>query len=116
MADKRPFVDRRLGIVVTFDGRHGGIAESEEETHKKGLNDMLDDMGLEVYVTQVENKPKPPQQKIILSDSMLKADTIQRIKSKIKSDYTEVGGRVKDVHVVALALSPGDKVRNAMGV
>lgn len=111
----RPFIDRRLGLIVLF---------SSVPTHMRGVNvkdvaeTAVDDVdGLSgVWVTDVRVKDNPPQAKIILNTSNMSPTGINRLGDEIERVFDIDVGRVSHIEVVSLSLSPGDKVRNAIGV
>lgn len=117
MADTRPFIDRRLGMVILFKRLDPGASlEAEEESTKEAFNGILDDSPYNVYVTDVMAKDNPPQEKIIFNESAMKPETLQDIASRFRSATEEVGGQVQTIQVQSLALSPGNKVRNALSM
>ena len=117
MVEKRPFVDRRLGLVILHESLDPGASlEGEEESTKRSFNDVLDNMGLNVYITHVQASNNPPQERIIFNESGMKPETLQAISDRFVRATEEVGGRVQTTQVISVALSPGDKVRNAIPI
>lgn len=106
----RPFIDRRLGLTVLFKNE----VFVTENRIKDDLNNVLDDLGYDVYITNVKYIENPPQIKIIFSESSLKPGSINTIAGRFRTAFEEVGGRVQTMNVTSTALSPGGKVRNAM--
>lgn len=112
MADRRPFVDRRLGFVVLFEGNQNVDVDMVEEA----AISAIDDDDANVYVTDVNAKSTPPQAKVILNTSSLTPSTLSRISSSLESEMRRMIGPVQTIEVSSMALSPGNKVRNAVGV
>lgn len=111
----RPFIDRRLGLVVLF---------RQVPKHMRGINveevaeTAVDDVDgvSDVWVTDVKVKQSPPQAKIILNTSSVTPTGLMSIADEIERVFNADVGDVHVIEVVSLALSPGDKVRNAIGV
>lgn len=117
MANSRPFIDRRLGMVILHERLDPGASlEAEEESTKESFNDILNNSPYNVFITDVMAKDNPPQEKIIFNESAMKPETLQDISNRFRRATEEVGGNVQTVQVVSLALSPGNKVRNAISV
>lgn len=119
MPDKRPFVDRRLGFVVLYESKPDASPEGISDIVK----DAVDNTGGHAYVTNVINKGStgywddPPQTKIILSESSLPPESVKGYSDEIRNSIRrETGAGISTIETVSLAMSPGDKVRNAMGV
>lgn len=114
MVDKRPFVDRRIGFVVLF---MDNVDSPDEERIKELVRQNLEVTNLSVYPTQVRAKDNPPQAKIIMSESSLSPNSISTIASTITNTLEDdMNMGIVTMEVSSFALSPGDKVRNTIGV
>lgn len=111
----RPFIDRRLGYVVLFSGIPDYMAGVNVEKVAKTAVDDMDGLS-GVWVTDVTVKQTPPQAKIILNASSMKPSNVKRVGDEIERMMEADVGRVQTIETVSLSLSPGDKVRNAIGV
>lgn len=117
MVDKRPFVDRRIGIVILHETLDPGASlETEEKSTKRSFNEILNNMGMSAYITHVQASNNPPQERIIFNESSMKPETLQAISDRFVRATEEAGGRVQTTQVISVALSPGDKVRNAIPI
>lgn len=111
--DKRPFVDRRIGVLVLLRGDEP-VQLSERQIENR-FESGLSERGLSLFVTRVEvPEGGPPQAKIILSESNVDSSTPATLGRIAREDVFE--GGVQRVQIFSAALSPGDQVRNAMGV
>ena len=92
----------------------GPLGLTEEDVMELA-EEVVDDFS--IYPTDATVKDSPPQFQIILSDSSASVSTLNTIEEEIRR-RSGMGmlGDVQTVRVVSTALSPGDKVRNAMGV
>lgn len=113
MPDKRPFVDRRLGFVVLFESNSLEIDGADVEREASAA---IDDMNNNIYTTYTKAKDNPPQVRIVISEGSMGYGSVAGMGRNIE---TKLGSRVQPVqrvNVTSIALSPGDKVRNTIGV
>lgn len=111
MVDKRPFVDRRLGLIISFQGTNDRDVISEEI---RGIAERITEE-LFVYPDHIIiNSPR--QTKVILSESHLKPDTLSEISKNMMIELEDAGYDVQSIEVISAALSPGDRVRNTIGI
>jgi len=116
MANKRPFVDGRIEFHVLFKGRTAPLSEMGDGKLEKVFNESMNRNGIGLYTRNVTVKDRPPQVGFITNETRVGTDTVRRVGDILKSRFKNMGIEVQRVDVVAAALSPGDKVRNAMGV
>jgi len=112
MPDARPFVDRRLGLLVLFQD----AANADLDMAESAAIEAVDDERSNVYATDVSTTSPPAQAKVILNTSSMGPDTLSRVASSVERAMNRDVGRVQRVEVQSIALSPGNKVRNAMGI
>lgn len=110
----RPFVDRRLAFHVLIDDPRGG---SSDEQIKSRINDALETTGLTIKIDRAIGKNKPPQVKLITNESALVVSTIKTMETVIRDVIRDdLGMDIAVIQVQSVALSPGDKVRNTIGI
>lgn len=116
MSDKtRPFVDRRIGFVILFDERiEGGV---NADRIKERVNQSIETTNIQTKVSHASGKDVPPQVRLVLHDSTYTPQSISILTRTIKDVLEdELGLPVMHMNVVSMALSPGDKVRNTIGI
>mgnify|MGYP006273254249 CR=1 FL=1 len=110
---KRPFIDRRLAFLVLFQR---GDPVTGADNIEKQVNDVVKDTSSSMYVTDYIPSHSPPQAKVVLSTSSATPSGLEEAANMLERYFTETNLPVQTIEVTAVALSPGDKVRNAMGV
>jgi len=116
MENKRPFVDRRIEFHILFKGSYAPLSEMGDGELERLFNETMNRNEIGLYTRNVTVKDRPPQVGFITNVSHVSTDNAQRVGEILKRKFKSRGVEAQHVEVVAAVLSPGDKVRNAIGV
>lgn len=90
--------------------------EAHELSIKNDLNDVLNEMGLSLQVSEVYASNDVPQETLVFDRSNVAPSTLKRVSDRFTQSIEEVGGTVEYSEVIAVTLTPRDKIRSKLGV